>query len=257
MEVFAFLSKYLTQGFLHSLIIIVSRVGPALMVFPGFGDKFVPGKIRFLFAIALCFTLTPMLSHHLGEIKNHFSLISTIAIEVFYGVFLGFSARIMLHSVHVMGTIVSMQSGLSAAMLFDPIQSTQSSIISNLYSNFALMFIFSSDMHLNFIQGLLESYDIMPLAQIISIGDFSSSVSSLVNKSFEVAFKLASPFIIVSILVNTVSGILARLMPNFQVFFVLTPAQILILFGLIFVTFKPVLVYFMEQFSQAILLQFE
>ncbi len=257
MEIFSFLSRYLTEGFLHSLLVIVSRIGPALMIFPGFGDKFVPGRVRFLFAAAICFTITPLLSHHLTPIQNHFDLIAKIAIEVIYGVFLGFTARIMLHSVHVMGTIVSMQSGLSAAMLFDPIQSTQSSIISNLYSNFAIMFIFASDMHLNFIQGLLESYEIMPFGQITAISDLTDSVSRLVNKSFEVAFKLASPFIIVSILVNTVSGILARLMPNFQVFFVLTPGQILILFGLIFVTFKPVLVYFMEQFSHSIMLFFE
>jgi flagellar biosynthetic protein FliR len=64
----------------------------------------------------------------------------------------------------------------------------------------------------------------------------------VVNDSFVLSFKIASPFLVVSLAILTGSGMLARLMPNLQVFFVLTPAQILVMFGVFYIVIDAIII---------------
>ena len=64
----------------------------------------------------------------------------------------------------------------------------------------------------------------------------------MVNDSFVLSFKIASPFLVVSLAILTGSGMLARLMPNLQVFFVLTPAQILVMFGVFYIVIDAIII---------------
>ena len=135
-----------------------------------------------------------------------------------------------------------MQSGLGSAAFFDPNQRTQVTLFSNFMILIAIVFIFASNTHHIFIQAIIDSYAKFPPGELLDLGDVSKFVSFVVNDSFVLSFKIASPFLVVSLAILTGSGMLARLMPNLQVFFVLTPAQILVMFGVFYIVIDAIII---------------
>ena len=128
-----------------------------------------------------------------------------------------------------------MQSGLGAASFFDPAQRAQVAIFGSFLFLAATAAIFITDTHFLFISGVIESYTRFPPGEMLNIQDVSKFVTHVINDSFILAFKMSSPFLVVSIAILVGSGILSRLMPNLQVFFVVTPAQILVMFCILYI----------------------
>ena len=134
-----------------------------------------------------------------------------------------------------------MQSGLGSAAFFDPDQRSQVTLLSNFMILVAIVFIFASNTHHLFIHAIIDSYAKFPPGELLDSGDVSKFVSFVINDSFILSFKLASPFLVVSLAILTGSGMLARLMPNLQVFFVLTPAQIIVMFGVFYIIIDAII----------------
>ena len=100
----------------------------------------------------------------------------------------------------------------------------------------AVALIFASNTHYLFIQAIIDSYSKFPVGELMGSDDLSQFVTHIVTSSFILSFKLAAPFIAISLIILVGTGLLARIMPNLQVFFVITPVQILAIFGAIYIT---------------------
>ena len=85
---------------------------------------------------------------------------------------------------------------------------------------------------------------------MLPLGDIAQSISRLVSDVFNVAVKLASPLIAVGMLLYLGAGVLARLMPNMQVFFVLIPAQIHISFVIMMTVIPGIFLWYLDFFEQ-------
>ena len=239
--------------FVTIMALIFARLGAAFSQFPGISSAYVFMRARLMLALAICVVLYPILKDVMPQ-KLHLNsgaFLSALVIEVMVGIIISISARICFMAIDVVGTIISMQSGLSAAMFFDPTHNSQVSIMSSFLFVIAYAAIFVTDTHYLFIQGVMDSYEIFPVGQVPDLGDLSNFVSSTVNQSFILAFKLASPFIAVSFGFLISNGVLARLMPNLQVFFVVTPVQIYVIFGVLFIVINIMINKLMESLGAA------
>ena len=178
--------------------------------------------------------------------ENIFEILFLIFGEIFVGLLIGSITKILTSAIHVAGNIIAMQSSLSQASLFDPNMGSQGTVIGGFMEVSALVLIFALDLHHLLIQGIAQTYEIFTPGAPLALADFSESAARAVSKSFAVGVQLSAPLIIVGILLNLASGILARLMPSFQVFFVIMPAQILISIFIFMATFSAIMLYYME-----------
>lgn len=223
--------------FVTIMALLFARFGAAFSQFPGISSPYISSRARLAFAITTCFVLYSVLRDVIPEKfhLNSWSFISALVIEVMIGIAIAIAARICFMAIDIVGTIISMQSGLSAALFFDPGNNSQVSVMSSLLLVIAYAAIFITDTHYVFIKGVMDSYNAFPVGNVPDLGDMSNFVANAVNQSFILAFKMASPFIAVSFGFLISNGVLSRLMPSLQVFFVVTPVQIYVIIGVLFV----------------------
>ncbi len=219
-----------------------------MMLIPGFSASYVTMRTRLFLSIAISLAVGSMLVPTLEVEINDTPVGMLVAIfaEVSIGFMIGGLARIIGASIHIAGMIMSMQSAMAQAVLFDPSQGSQGAIFGNFMEITGLVLLFSLNLHHLLLLAIAGSYDIYPISELPDFALIADSAAALMSNSFLMAFQLASPLIIVGLLTNLASGLLARLMPSFQVFFVITPAQIMVSFFLLGATLSSTLMWYIH-----------
>lgn len=234
-----------------SFLFVFCRVGSCFMLLPAFGSAFVTPWARLGLAAAVSLILTPMIEAIPAIPSEPIILLSYIVSEVAIGLMIGSIAKIIASSLHVAGTIMAMQASLAQASLFDPNQASQSTVFGTFLDMMALVLIFTLNIHHVIIMAVLDSYSVFAPASPIPVADFSELITKTVSKAFKIGFQLSIPLIIIGVLINLASGLLARLMPSFQVFFVIMPVQILVAIFIFMTTFSAGLMWYMGVFSDS------
>jgi flagellar biosynthetic protein FliR len=241
------LLEYFLLSQLTVFFFIFCRMGTAIMMMPGFGDFYVPMRIRLLLAVAISVVLTPVLADQMPPLPaSVWSLGLLIAGEILMGAFIGMVARTLLSAMHVAGTLIAYQSSLAMSAIFDPVTGAQTAVLSNFLTITALTVIFALDLHHYMIAGVVQSYAMLTPGDMPMIEDMLQYYSRLVGDSFALGVMLAAPHIVFSLIFYLMGGLMARLMPNFQTFYVMMPPQIILAFILLF----GILGVMMEVFSE-------
>ncbi|HKT16578.1 MAG TPA: flagellar biosynthetic protein FliR [Stellaceae bacterium] len=218
-------------------LLIFARIGSAMMLLPGFGEVYVLQRYRLLLAVVLSLLLLPILAPLLPAMPSSPSaLVVMLSAEIAVGVFIGTLARTLLAGLDMAGQFVSLQTGLSNAVIFNPLQSQQSPIPSSLYSVLGVLLIFLTNLHYLMLRGLVDSYMIFTPGKLPPVEDLSQTVAHAVAGSFQLAVEMAAPFIVLGTVFFIAIGLIGRLVPQLQVMFVSQPLQImggLLLFALV------------------------
>lgn len=220
------LEQFLTEN-IFIFLLIFTRVGSGMMVLPGIGESYIPARIRLLFALWVSVLLVPILQEYFGEPPSSpLALAVLIVAEVLIGISFGWIARYLIATIHVAGMIISYQASLSLATLFDAGSNAQTTVIGNFMNITAISLFFMLGLHHLMIQGLVDSYTLFPPGEFPPMEDIANQAARMVSEIFRVGAQLAAPHIVLSLLLYLGAGIMARLMPNMQVFFVIMPLQI-------------------------------
>lgn len=232
---------------IYGAMVIFLRIGSMFMTIPGIGESYVAIRIRLFFSIIISLLIYPIVTKYIPTLpKDVPSLFIIMLIEIVTGIFYGMLIRILLNILQIAGLIVAVQSGLGSALFFDPNQGSQGAIVGTFYSSLALTLFFSADTYGFLIKGIIESFQTLPPGDFFAFEDFISAVIKTIDQSFLIAFKISSPIMIIALLVLIGAGILSRLMPGIQVFFILTPIQILISFYVILFTLSGTLIWYLD-----------
>lgn len=223
---------------IYPFFILFSRVGGCLMTAPGFSSDRVPVQFRLFMAGAVTVALAPPLleRHHsaFATMESHRVLITILA-ELAIGVTLGLLARYYFFALETLSTAVAMTFGLgnifgSAVTEQEPTPSLSSFVILG-----ALVLVFCADLHLELIRALYLSYDVTPLFSLPSAGAFLEEVADILTQSQLLALRISSPFLLFGLVVNVALGLLARLTPQLQIYFVAGPLVIFLGVGALFI----------------------
>lgn len=217
---------------------IFTRLSSFFMFIPGIGDSYVPIRIRLTFALYLSFILLMPLQKHFNNITSTTDLeyFKIIIIEAFIGLFLGSIVKFFISTITIAGNIISSLSSLGSSMIFDPTNSSQNSPVSIFMSLLTITIFFTTNMDHLLFKAFITSYEKFPPGEFLSSGDITSVIIQTFSKSFFIAFKISTPIIITSLIFLIGSAILAKIMPNMQVFFILSPLQILFTFYILLLT---------------------
>lgn len=226
------------------------RMGTAIMIMPGVGDSFVPQNVRLHIAVAISFVLYPLtLSYMPNPMPATEGLLMLIAMEFVVGVLFGSIARALMTAMDSAGMVMSISSGLGSAQLFNPQLAAQGSLIGAFMSVTGVTILFATNMHHLLFQGIVESYHLFPIGAVPDSGSMADLFARTVSASFEIGVKIASPFLVMTLVVYVGMGVLSRLMPQVQVFQIALPIQILLSIILMMLTISAGMLYWLSQFE--------
>ena len=150
------------------------------------------------------------------------------------------------------GTAIAFQTGLAFAQNVDPTQGGQSSIFGSFMSVLAVALIFATDLHHLMLVAMHDSYTLFKPGSGLPVGDFASLGIRTLANGFRVALQLAGPFLVFGLIFYLGIGVLARLIPQVQVFFLAMPANIFLGFLLLLLLLSTMMIWFTDYFGQAI-----
>ncbi|MCM0020020.1 MAG: flagellar type III secretion system protein FliR [Tagaea sp.] len=210
-----------------AFFVVLVRVGAALLAMPGFGEAYVPMRIRMGLALAVCAVVAPSVASVLPALPaSIFPMAGIFVQEMLVGAFIGLAARFSLAALTIGGTIIAQQTGLAAATLFDPGFGQQGTAVSSILVATALAVIFTADLHHLLLRAMADSYALFPPSAVIPMGDWAEAFVRWTSNAFFVGVQISAPFLVFGLVLNLAMGLVARLMPQVQVFFISQPLQI-------------------------------
>ncbi|GAA0553544.1 flagellar biosynthetic protein FliR [Rhizomicrobium palustre] len=234
-------------------LLVFSRCGAMLMLLPPIGDINVPSRVRLMLALAVTMAMAPTVSaaYPAAAPKTAIALAVMIGMEVTAGVLIGTLARIIMSSINIAGSMIANQMGLSFAESLDPTShGQQGAVIGNFLSMLAVVLIFSANLHHLAIGAVAGSYHLIPPGSALPTADMAELAIRLVSGSFALGFQLSAPFIVFGFAVNAGFGVLARMQPQLQVFFIATPFNILVGFVMLTLIIGTMMTIFLNFYGQ-------
>ena len=199
---------------------VLARLGGVLVSSPLLGSRMFPARVRVHAAalIALVFTVAPGISVP-GDVPQNVGMLFLMVLrEAAIGMLLGMFVRLISSAAMMGGSIVGMQMGLAAAEALDPQSGHQVTLIGQVLGFVTLSAMFALDAHHLVIGALYHSFLVAP------IGELTLGNAALVELQFagahlfEVAVGLAGPIITAVFVVNIGMALLARTMPQLNIF---------------------------------------
>ncbi|MCF8470658.1 MAG: flagellar type III secretion system protein FliR [Parvibaculum sp.] len=234
-------------------MLVFSRLAAMLMLMPALGEVTIPSQVRLLLALVLSFVMMPLVAGRYGAIPDAVPALAFMVVsEIAVGLFIGAAARLIMSALHVAGNIVAMQMSLAFAQNVDPTQGQQGVLIGNFLSLLAVTLIFATDLDHLLIAAMRDSYEIFKPGDMIPVGDFSQMAVKMVSGAFQLGVQLAAPFLVFGLVFYLGIGILSRLMPQIQIFFIAMPANIAAGFLLLLFLLGALMTWFLQGFEQSI-----
>ncbi len=239
-----------------ALLIVLCRVSGAVAFLPGFGEAYVSVRVRAALAALITLVVTPVVADTLPpEPDNVLRLTALIIGEAFIGTFIGLMARVLLGSLETAGAIIATQSSLASALTFNPGAQTQETLPAGLFGALAVVLIFALNLHHMLLIGVVDSYHTFRPGVAPPFDDLSRAMVRLVAQGFVISIQLASPYIILGTLFYIALGLISRVMPQLQVFYIGLPLQITGGLTMLALTVSASMLWFLGTF-QALLTSF-
>lgn len=220
-------ASFLAELLVFPLFLVFARMGAAMMVFPALSDMAIPVRFRLLMAVAVSVVLFPLLQPGLPAMPTQTgAMLALVFGEIFIGILMALGARLFIAAFAVAGEIIAFMAGFQSATLFDP-QSASNTVAPTLFLTLtAGAMLLALNLHHDLIRAVAASYVAFPAGVWPEIEDVNMAVIEIVAQLFLLGVQLAAPIILVGLLANALFGVLGRLIPQLQVFYVSIPISI-------------------------------
>jgi flagellar biosynthesis protein FliR len=243
----------LLAGEATTVLLLFARLGAALMTVPGFGEQHVLPRMRLLLALALSILVSPALAATMPSLpREPLALLALLVPEILVGLLLGFVTRLALAAIHAGGALIALQSGLSAAAMFDPNEATQGTIPGAFLAAAALTLLFAADFHHLLLRAIAASYSVFPVGAAIDPSAAGSLLIRLSGDALATGARIAAPLILAGLLVNLGLGAMGRMVPSFPIFFLALPVQLLLALAVLELSLPAAMALFGEAFVRSV-----
>lgn len=235
----------LVDGFVWAAALVFIRMGAVVALMPGLGDQAVPQRVKL--ALVLCFTLvlTPILAENPAALPV--PALGPLAGEAVAGLILGIGMRLFLLALQTAAVIIAQASTLS--QLFAGATPDPQPAIGNLFLVAGIALALTAGLHVRAAELALLSYDILPAGGYPDARAAADWNLGLVSQTFSLAFSLAAPFVVASMIYNLALGAINRAMPQLMVSMVGAPALTLGALALLAVAAPILLAVWLQAFE--------
>lgn len=225
------------QAFLVLVGLAFARLLAFLIIVPFFGGAAVPARVKVATATALVIIVYPSLAATLPPAGARFSFgaigfAGLLIKEAFVGFTLGFVASLVFEAVQVAGRVIDFQRGSTMAEMFAPQLQTQVSELGQFKLQFSIVIFLLIGAHHAFLRSLVESFHVVPALQFPNFEPGWSPgalfITQLAGAVLAIGVQLAAPAIIALLLTDVFFGIVNRVAPQINVFFLSLPVKMVV-----------------------------
>jgi flagellar biosynthetic protein FliR len=207
-------------------MLVIARIAPLFIVAPMFSSKMIPGRVRGLAAVGLAVGIAPL------ALKGHrvpldvMSLGALAVKELLVGLAFAFALAALFAAVTTAGSLADTLIGFSFGALVDPITGSNASVLSQAYSLVGVAVFIAINGDAWVIQGLNHTYELVPLLDYPAVGSMVAGITHAFTGIFVAAVELAAPVVLAVIITDAAFGVVARVVPQLNVFSVGFPAKV-------------------------------
>jgi flagellar biosynthesis protein FliR len=211
-----------------TFMLVFARIGSMVMLLPGLGESNIPVRVKLAIALMLTLIILPLHrdAYHV-DLQSLPALLVLMLHEIIIGVVLGATARVTLSALQVAGSVIAQQLGLGFVTTIDPTQGQQGLLVGNFLTMLGITLLFATDSHHLVIAALSDSYAVFTPDEVLPSGDVAALATRAFAAAFKIGLQLSAPFLVFGLVFNVGLGVLGRLMPQMQVYFVGVPLSIL------------------------------
>lgn len=249
------LTAILNNAVIFPWFLVFLRLGAMIMLFPGISGTNINPRVRLWLSVLASLVIYPTVFDSLPALPSSLAVLVVMIIsELLLGILFAMGARIFMAAMTVAGDTLSFMAGFQASMLFDPGAQSQTTAPATFLNLIGTLLVLVTGLHLLMIETVAQSYTIFPVGQLPPLGDVTQAMAFLLRDAFTLGVKLAAPVIVAGFLVYISFGILNRLVPQVQAFFLALPLNVLIGLLMLGLTLGTVLTLFTQElFDHAIL----
>ncbi|WP_018932658.1 flagellar biosynthetic protein FliR [Gracilibacillus lacisalsi] len=231
-----------------AFILILVRVISFFATVPIFSYRNIPTQLKIGIGVFIAWIMFYTLD--IPELAFDGLYILLIMKEAVIGLLLGLIAYLILSAIQIAGGFIDFQMGFAIANVVDPQTGAQSPLIGQYFYTLAILFLLSVDGHHLLLNGLMYSFEELPLDQLFQFNSLDLILQTF-SQMFLMAFQLALPIVGCLFLVDVALGIIARTVPQLNVFVVGLPLKIFVSFAVLFmfVTFYMMVVQQLFQYT--------
>lgn len=231
--------EILLRNYMLPFILILARMLAFFSVAPLFSASGFPtqGKIAlagFLSIIILFLRGTPVAPMEL----DLWPFAGLIASEVLIGMLMGFIVGLVFAAFQLAGYIMGYQMGFAVSNVLDPISGDQTSVLGQFIFLFGLLAFLGIEGHHVLIKGMTESFEIVPIGTLSASGGLVDMMGTMFQSYFVTAIKVALPVLGIVLILDVSLGIVARTVPQMNVFLVGLPLKTLVGIFMLFISFS-------------------
>jgi flagellar biosynthetic protein FliR len=212
---------------LQLFFLIFLRVGAILMSIPVFDSKSIPLFFKIALAFATSIVLFPMLElRPLPVLTNFFAMGVSVAGEILFGLVIGFSVKLIFAGIQLAGQLAGYQMGMALANVMDPSASQQVPILAQFNNLIGLLIFISINAHYWFIRALTHSFQMVPPLNVNFSGSLMEHLIKMSGNMFVIGIQVGAPVIAALLITSVAFGLIARTVPQMNVFIVAMPLKI-------------------------------
>ncbi len=219
----------LVQNQIGLFLLIFVRISGIFTAAPIYGATNVPLIIKAGCSLIFALVLLPILSQQPVALSGSLYVYMLLVMkEYLVGLIIGFTASLVFSAIQMAGHLIDTQIGFSMVNVLDPLFGQQIPLIGNFKYMLALLVFLATNGHHMVILALFESFQAVPATQVLFHTSLAPLFVDLLINFFIIALKISLPVVVTLLLMDVGMGILARTMPQMNIFMVGMPAKILI-----------------------------
>lgn len=219
----------LLQNQVGFFLLILVRISGIFMMMPIFSSHNIPKHVKISFALIITYILFPLVFNNTTAIPEQFLPFLFIVIgELIVGLILGFVSSLIFSAIQMAGQLLDTQIGFGIINIIDPLSGQQAPLIGNFKYILALIIFLSTNGHHVLLSALFASFKLIPITGVVVNVAIAKFIVDIIGGMFILALKISLPIIVSLILTDMALGILARTMPQMNIFVVGVPGKIII-----------------------------
>lgn len=218
-------------------LFVLVRVAAILFVIPFFESRNVPILVKVGLAVSVSWLLLPRLNITAPSMNSTTVMFALgIGSEIAIGLIIGLMVKLLFAGIQLAGQVAGFQMGFAIANVVDPASSLQMPILSQFLNLFAFLIFITLNIHYYFLQALVNGFDIIPFWGARFEGNLFGLIMDTTANAFTIAVQIGAPVMVALLLTSVALGLIARTVPQMQIFIVAMPLKIIL--GLIFLGFS-------------------
>jgi flagellar biosynthetic protein FliR len=210
-------------------VLVFARMGSFAMLLPGLGETFISPRFRLSVAFLMALVLAPAAAKVAPPIPVKIGdALGVVFLEILIGLSLGAVTRLVMSALATAGQIASLQTGLAMGAVYDPTFGGQTPQLQTFLGMLGLAAAMAANLHHALIEAAWASYQKFPPGGVFPVNDWAEYAVLGISNSFSVAMQMSAPLLVFGFLYYAALGVVSRMLPQIQIFFVAQPAGVLL-----------------------------